>query len=113
MKGFLFDENLPVTSKVQSQFPIFHVTQMGESPGDSEVWDYARTNDLAIVSKDSDFSDRIRISGPPPRVIHLRIGNMRRREFDSFLQRNWERLESLIQRHKLLNVYSDEILSIG
>jgi len=30
---------------------------------------------------DVDFSDRIASSQPPPRVIHLRFGNMRRNDF--------------------------------
>jgi predicted nuclease of predicted toxin-antitoxin system len=46
-----------------------------EAAPDIEVWNYARDNDLIIVSKDSDFHDRCLLYGAPPKVIWLRIGN--------------------------------------
>ena len=85
MKGFLFDENLPVNILFSPSLPVEHVTDLGESPSDTEIWEYAKQNDLVIVSKDADFSDRIITSTPPPRVVHLRFGNMRKRDFHAFL----------------------------
>lgn len=112
MKGFLFDENLPINIQFSPLLPVAHVTDIGASLSDTEIWEYAKANDLAIVTKDADFSDRIIISEPPPRVVHLRFGNMRKREFHAFLNRVWPRIEMLIQTHKLVNVYHDTIESI-
>jgi len=42
---------------------------------DDEVWNYAAQKGYAIVSKDSDFSDRSALQGSPPKVIWLRISN--------------------------------------
>ena len=39
------------------------------------IWQYARANGLAIVSKDSDFQQRSLLHGAPPKFIWLRVGN--------------------------------------
>jgi predicted nuclease of predicted toxin-antitoxin system len=42
---------------------------------DSEIWEYARENDLIIVTNDEDFIDFINVKGFPPKVILLKTGN--------------------------------------
>ena len=68
-----------------------HVYDLGDEMPDAAIWQYAKEHDLIIVSKDADFSDWIMLSEPPPRLIHLRIGNMRMRDLFVFLQRVWPR----------------------
>jgi predicted nuclease of predicted toxin-antitoxin system len=46
-----------------------------EGATDNQVWRYALDHGFAIVSKDSDFAERSALSGAPPKVIWLRIGN--------------------------------------
>lgn len=86
MNGFIFDENLPVNLKFASSLPIVHATDLGNSLSDKEIWEYAKTHNLTIVAKDADFSDRITVSESPPRVVHLRFGNMRKRDLHAFLR---------------------------
>jgi len=112
MKGFLFDENLPGRIKFTPSFSVTHVSTLGISLTDTEIWEYARLNDLTIVTKDVDFSDRIIISSPPPRVVHSRFGNMRKRDFHSLLTKIWPRVEELILTHRLVNVYINRIEAI-
>lgn len=112
MKGFLFDENLPTHIQFAPSLPVEHVTDLGASLSDTEVWEYARMNDLVIVTKDADFSERIIASKPPPKVIHLRFGNMPKREFHAFLGTLWPTLEELIKIYKLVNVYRHTVESI-
>ena len=52
------------------------------------------------------------LGAPPPRVIHLRVGNMRRRDFAAWLERIWPHIESTIATHKLVNVYRDRIEAV-
>ena len=113
MKGFLFDENLPARLRFLPSLPIVPLSTIGEHPSDSEIWEYARRHDLVIVSKDADFSDRIILNSPPPRVTHLRFGNLRRNEFHALLARVWPQIETLLKSHKLVNVYSDRLEGIG
>ncbi len=45
---------------------------------DAEIWEYAKQNDLIIVTNDEDFIDFINIKGFPPKVVLLRTGNQNR-----------------------------------
>jgi predicted nuclease of predicted toxin-antitoxin system len=107
MNGFLLDENLPIHVEFSANLPVEHVTDLGASPTDSEIWGYAKQKELVIVTKDADFSDRIIVSSPPPRVVRLKFGNMRKRDFHAFLAKVWPQIESLVLRYKLVNVYQN------
>ena len=96
MKGLLLDENIPTRLTFTPLLPVYHVTDLGASPSDSMVWSHARDNEYVILTKDADFFHRILLSDPPPWVIHLRIGNMRKRDFHAFLARIWPRVETLL-----------------
>lgn len=113
MKGFLFDENLPSRLKFSPSLPIVAATTVGQSPNDSALWEFARNEELVIVTKDADFSDRIIIGQPPPWVVHLRFGNLRRRDFHALLARVWPQVEQLLKTNKLVNVFADRIEAIG
>jgi predicted nuclease of predicted toxin-antitoxin system len=112
VKGYLFDENLPQVPSLPTGLPVTHALAFGPRPTDSELWHHAQQKDLAIVTKDADFSERIVLTAPPPRVVHLRVGNMRRREFAIWLARTWPQIEVLVASHRLVNVYRDRIEAI-
>ena len=109
MNGFLLDENLPAKIQFTPSLPMIHASVLGNSPSDTEIWQYAKENNLVIITKDADFSDRMMLEGSPPKVIHLRFGNLRKREFHEFLARIWPQIETLIIDYKLVNVYLDRL----
>jgi predicted nuclease of predicted toxin-antitoxin system len=113
MKGYLFDGNVPSRLRFSPKLPIIPLSNVGRNPSDSQIWDFARKYDLVIVSKDTDFSDRIITTSPPPRVVHLRFGNLRRNEYHALLARRWPQIESLLKTNKLVNVYIDRLEGIG
>ena len=108
----LIDENLPEDITVWQSENFVHAKSLGSKVSDTEIWNYSRENDLIIVSKDSDFSNRILTSELPPRVIHMRIGNMRFQILNQFLSKHWTEILSLSKSHKLVNVYIDFIEGI-
>ncbi len=75
----LFDENLsPVLPVALSDCfgESLHVRDVGlVSASDAEVWEYAARQQLAIVTKDSDFRQRSFLRGHPPKVIWIALGN--------------------------------------
>jgi predicted nuclease of predicted toxin-antitoxin system len=111
LNGFLFDENLPHRLTFTPSLPVIPSSTLGISPSDTMLWDCARQQSLAIVTKDADFSDRIMLSAPPPWIVHLRFGNLRRRDFHALLAKMWPHVESLLPAHKLICVYLDRIES--
>ncbi|HMO51978.1 MAG TPA: DUF5615 family PIN-like protein [Kiritimatiellia bacterium] len=70
------------------------------------------STNLVIITKDTDFSNRIMLSSPPPWVVHLRFGNMKRRRFHELLKKLWPRIEQLLPEHKLVNVFQEKIEAI-
>jgi predicted nuclease of predicted toxin-antitoxin system len=112
MNGLLFDENLPRVPSLQTNLPITHASNLGSRLTDSELWAHAEQNDLVIVTKDADFSRRVILVAPPPRVVHLRVGNMRRRDFAAWLERIWPQIEFIVRTHKLVNAYRDRIEAV-
>lgn len=75
----LFDENLShrLVELVASSFPESTHPDLVDLRGasDADMWLYARTHALVIVSKDNDFRQRAFLLGPPPKVIWLAVGN--------------------------------------
>jgi predicted nuclease of predicted toxin-antitoxin system len=113
MKGFLFDENLPSRVTFSASLPIVGAIEIGASPSDTNLWDFARKNNLVIVSKDADFSTRIIVQQPPPWVVHLRFGNLRMKEFHAVLRQHWPQIEVGLKTNKLIHVYRDRVEGIG
>ncbi len=109
MTGILLDENLPASLELPTSLPIEHSSTLGNSPTDTTIWDHATAEDLVIVTKDADFSFRIAAATPPPRVVHLRIGNMRLRDLKNTVQNLWPKVEGHLPTAKLINVYKDRI----
>jgi len=111
VNGFLFDENLPRGLTFVPSLPVFHARDLGAKPTDSALWDHARSADLALVTKDSDFAAHIRSASPPPRVVLLEIGNMKKRDYHALLARLWPQIEYFIARHKLVTVHDGGLIS--
>jgi predicted nuclease of predicted toxin-antitoxin system len=75
----LFDQNLSrkLVTRLSDIFPNsshvqFHALTEAE---DSEIWEFAKTQDFCIVTQDADFAERSHLYGSPPKVIWLRCGN--------------------------------------
>jgi predicted nuclease of predicted toxin-antitoxin system len=86
----LFDHNLSIrlVTRLEDVFQdTNHVFLAGLSQAlDTEIWQFARENHYAIVTKDSDFSDLGVLLGTPPKVIWLRIGNASVYECEQYLR---------------------------
>jgi predicted nuclease of predicted toxin-antitoxin system len=106
---YLVDANLPSKVPTWQKESFWFVNEIDEEWTDSEIWNYARKNAHTIVTKDADFSHRIIVSEPPPRIIHLRIGNMRLRDFIAFVEENWKTIQKASKQNKLVNVYRDRV----
>ncbi len=112
MKRFIIDANLPRCIPAWQTEKFWFVVDIDDEWSDTEIWNYARKNDCTIVTKDADFSHRIIVAHPPPKVIHLRIGNLRLREFSLFIERNWKFIKEASHQNKLVNVYIDRIETV-
>ena len=113
MAKFLIDVNLPYYFSLWKSEDYIHQQDIDDTWSDSQIWRYAQEKNLTIISKDADFSNRILLKQPPPKVIHIRYGNMKMREFFLTTTRVWEQVLSLNQTHKLVNVFKDHLEGIN
>ena len=109
MARFLIDANLPRYFSLWAGPEFIFVLDLDPTWTDREIWNLASEQGLTIISKDADFSDRVMMSAAGPHVIHLRIGNMKLREFHLFLAGIWDELRGLSAEHRLVQVYLDRI----
>ena len=97
----LFDQNLsPVlVKKLRDLFPgSKHVQDIALSRAlDAQVWTYALENKFTIISKDTDFSDRVEISGYPPKVIWIRKENCSTKAIELMLRQNFTDIKNFDQ----------------
>jgi predicted nuclease of predicted toxin-antitoxin system len=113
MKKYLIDANLPYYFSLWNAEPFIHLKDINDSWTDQQIWNYAKENNLTIISKDADFSNRIIISPPPPKVIHVRFGNIKFNDFFKILTDNWNEIENLSNNYKLVNVFIDRIEGVS
>ncbi len=71
---------------------------------DDQIWEYARDNGFCIVTQDSDFVERSRLYGAPPKVVWLRCGNSTPQQVEALLRRNAVLIAELIRNPDLHNV---------
>ena len=102
-----FDENLSpkLPNRLSDLFPdSLHVRDVGmKATVDPIVWDFAKDNDLMIVSKDADMHDLSLVLGNPPKVVWLRLGNCSTRQVEDVLRRDFDAIKLF---------YEDESLSL-
>ena len=89
----LLDENLSdrIVPQVLDLYPgSTHVKVLGLiETDDGLIWDFARENNFAIVSKDADFHQRSLVFGHPPKLIYLRVGNCPTSHITQLLRSNF------------------------
>ena len=69
----LFDQNLSpgLVERLADVFPgSEHVRRVGLREGtDEQIWSYAQSRRLVIITKDRDFHKMSRTRGAPPKVV--------------------------------------------
>jgi len=92
----LFDENVSprLAAVLQDEYPgSTHVRDVGlGGAADAVIWDHARDEGFAIVSKDDDFRQRSFLEGAPPKVVWLQVGNAGTEAIANLLRGQSERL---------------------
>ena len=95
----LFDQNLSprLVRRLADLFPgSSHLSLHAlDTANDIAVWEFAKSNGFAIVTKDSDFSELSTLRGFTPKVVWLQIGNCTTEEIVSLLRNHHEAIQQL------------------
>jgi len=109
MLKYLIDANLPYYFSLWASEEYVHVKDIDDQWTDTQIWEYAKEHCLTIVTKDTDFSDRMILSEPPPRVIHIKLGNMKMKTFHTILSNVWGEVCELSTQYKLVRVFEQRL----
>ena len=75
----LLDQNLSwkLVGQLDALYPgTAHIKSvLSTKTDDRDIWLFAREHGFTIASKDDDFEQRSILSGHPPKVIWIRLGN--------------------------------------
>ena len=95
----LFDQNLSrkLAGRLADIFPDCSHAQFHDlaDKTDTEIWEFAKTNNFYIVTQDADFAERSRLYGSPPKVIWLRCGNVPTSQVEQILRAGGEVIQEL------------------
>jgi predicted nuclease of predicted toxin-antitoxin system len=101
----LFDQNLShrLPRRLADLFPDSdHVRPLAlDQASDDSIWEFAKANGFCLVTQDSDFAERSRLYGAPPKVVWLRCGNSTPQRVEDILRRNAILIAELIQNPSL------------
>ena len=109
------DENLPASLASRLGEPAVPATSLGARLTDDQLWQRAKVPGGVILTKDADFFDRLSLEGPPPRVVWVRVGNLRRAALEALVVRWWPEIRTLLKASTLVELHADrlEALSLG
>lgn len=62
------------------------------------MWLFAKQNDYAIITQDSDFVDIGLLKGYPPKVIWLRCGNKATQNIEKILRENHDVITEFVEQ---------------
>jgi len=113
MIRLLIDENLPASLVRRLPADAVHATTLGVSVSDRSLWEMARDQGRDILTRDADFFDRLMLEGPPPRVIWVRLGNLRRTTLEDMLVARWSKILALLERFELVEIHPNETEGIS
>ena len=98
----LFDQNLSrkMVDRLVDLFPDSSHVQFHNMPeaDDAEIYEFAKANDFCIVTQDTEFADRSRSYGSPPKVVWLRFGNTATSEIEKLLCEGESAIHELIAK---------------
>ncbi|MEN9576200.1 MAG: hypothetical protein RL514_4055 [Verrucomicrobiota bacterium] len=87
--------------------PVAPVRDLGlREAEDSAIWNAARQAGVIVLTKDSDFEERVRRLGPPPQIIWLTCGNTSETRLKEILTQHLPAALELLKRGEpLVEIY--------
>lgn len=107
--GYLIDVNLPKYFRFFNQENCQFVADIDLQASDNFLWEYALTNNLIIVTKDTDFYNKFLTSENAPKIIYVRLGNVSLKQLYNYFENHWETCQKEIQSVRMLILHQDKL----
>lgn len=112
MTHLLIDENLPISLAKLLPVECSHATDIGTQPSDTLLWTHARERNWTVLTRDTDFFDRLMLHGPPPKVVWVRLGNIRKVDLENLLIKLWPDICNLLNDADLVEVHPNALEAV-
>jgi predicted nuclease of predicted toxin-antitoxin system len=109
---FLIDANLSCKIPTWRGAAFVYQADLDPAMSDTAIWEYARLHNMVIVTKDADFTDRISFTNPPPKVIRIGLGNMKKAVLRLAISTIWSEVVELLPTCKYIHVSNTNIEGI-
>ncbi len=106
---YLIDVNVPDSVSIFKGKQFTFVKNLDPTWSDREIWHFALQNGFVIVTKDSDFFYWAMATEQAPKIVHLKIGNMRLQAFSDWINKNWNAIETLLEKNVLITAYQNHL----
>lgn len=102
---FIIDTQLPPALKfifMKHGLDAIHTTDFsrGHLMNDKQIKEIAVKQNRIVVTKDNDFFENYFLSGAPPKVLFIEIGNSRNAELFRFIEEKIARVKKLFANNK-------------
>ena len=97
-------------------FETIHVNEILDKwyTKDKEICKYADSNDLIVITKDSDFRDSFFVKNTPKKLIKINLGNISNQELIDIFTKNIETIQKISSKSNfLIEVSRDDITLIN
>jgi predicted nuclease of predicted toxin-antitoxin system len=109
---FLIDANLSCKIPIWRGIQFVYQADIDPRMSDTAIWEYARLHNMVIVTKDADFTDRILFAEPPPKVIRVGFGNMKKTVFRLAIANVWSDVLEILPDCKYIHILPSSIEGI-
>ena len=114
---FFFDAHLPYS--VCKYFrelghTAFHTSDfpLGNATTDNWLSEEAAKKGAVVVSKDTDFFHSFLLNRKPPKLILVKVGNLKLRDMKLLFETQAENLSMLLESHDLIELHIDKAVVI-
>ncbi len=99
---FLVDVNLPKHFSFFNDDCFCHVIDINPTMTDNEIWEYAKSNTMIILTKDTDFYYRFLLDDECPRVVYFKLGNMTLKTLHGYFSKFWPEIIAKLNSGSLI-----------
>ncbi|MCB0594692.1 MAG: DUF5615 family PIN-like protein [Lewinellaceae bacterium] len=85
---------------------------LGNKTDDQDITKIANEENAVVISKDNDFYHSFLLFRKPPKLILVKVGNMKLADVKALFQREAEKLLDLLGNYDLIELHKDKIIAI-
>jgi predicted nuclease of predicted toxin-antitoxin system len=110
---FLIDANLPRWFSLWASNDYIFAHDFAAVWADAHIWEYARSENLVMVTKDADFRIMALAENSPPKLVHVRLGNMKMQQFFNVMTKRWPEVVDLLPQSRLIEIWIDRVVALS